>query len=255
MNDFELRMMGGCFVTQSQPKFLNIYNTLYKEIQLGKFPGGAALPTEKVLCERFGVSRMTLRQAIKLLVEDGVVESVRGKGHFVISKLHERHASSVTTLAHPLYQMARFPMTLQSVNYRVDLESDYTNHLFPHHPSAVIAMERYYARDNNSNADALCFTFIPLNVIDTFGIKTQNETEMITFVEETVYQHAYQSDLKYAITHNPHFKHDKNVFDGGQQCWLVMESLYSNHDSPIIINKWYLPQDNAEIKVTRIRDN
>ncbi len=54
-------------MTQTQPKFLTIYNTLYKEIQIGKYPSGHALPTEKELCARFDVSRMTLRQAIKLL--------------------------------------------------------------------------------------------------------------------------------------------------------------------------------------------
>lgn len=73
-------------MTQTQPKFLTIYNTLYKEIQIGKYPSGHALPTEKELCARFDVSRMTLRQAIKLLAEDGIVESTRGKGHFVIHK-------------------------------------------------------------------------------------------------------------------------------------------------------------------------
>ncbi|TNX67214.1 hypothetical protein FIU15_13785 [Staphylococcus aureus] len=104
--------------------------------------------------------------------------------------------------------MSRHAMTLKSLNYRVDLESEYTNHLFPDHPSAVIAMERYYFQEGNTTtkADALCFTFIPLNVIDTFQVKTQSERQMKTFVEETVYASAYQSDLKYSITKAPMFK-------------------------------------------------
>ncbi|UOC14474.1 GntR family transcriptional regulator [Staphylococcus agnetis] len=247
--------MGGCFVTQSQPKFLNIYNTLFEEIQMGKFPGGQALPTEKVLCERFGVSRMTLRQAIKILVEDGVIESIRGKGHIVIPQMRAHHASSVTLLEHPLHQMSRHAMTLGSLNYRVDLESEYTNHLFTDHPSAVIAMERYYfEKDNESNhADALCFTFIPVNVIDTFKINTQSERQMCQFVEETVYMNAYQSDLKYSITKAPIFKNHKHVFEGGPSCWLVVENVYGNHTSPILVNKWYLLQERFEIIVSRVR--
>ena len=248
---------GGHVVAQSQPKFLNIYNTLYEEIQMGKFPGGEALPTEKALCERFGVSRMTLRQAIKILVEDGVIESIRGKGHIVIPRMKGHHASSVTLLQHPLHQMSRHAMTLESLNYRVDLESEYTNHLFPDHPSAVIAMERYYFQEGNTTtkADALCFTFIPLNVIDTFQVKTQSERQMKTFVEETVYASAYQSDLKYSITKAPMFKNHQHVFEGGPACWLVVESIYGNHASPILVNKWYLPQDYFEIIVSRVRDD
>ncbi|MBI5974858.1 GntR family transcriptional regulator [Staphylococcus sp. H16/1A] len=242
------------FVAQSQPKFLNIYNTLYKEIQHGKYPGGAALPTEKVLCARFDVSRMTLRQAIKLLVEDGVVESIRGKGHFVTMQKRDGHTTSVSKFEHPLHQVARVPMSLQEVHYRVDLESEYTNDLFPHHPSAVIAMERYYAHTTSTQADALCFTFIPLDVIDTFHINTQKASDMADFVEEIIYQHATQSDLKCTITQNPQFKHEQYTFDGGQNCWLMTESLYGHRESPIMINKWYLPQEHGEIRVTRMRE-
>ncbi len=77
-------------MTQTQPKFLTIYNTLYKKIQIGKYPSGHALPTEKELCARFDVSRMTLRQAIKLLAEDGIVENTtRGStSSFQIEWLH-----------------------------------------------------------------------------------------------------------------------------------------------------------------------
>lgn len=243
-------------VTQAQPKFLTIYNTLYEEIQMGKFPGGTALPTEKVLCERFGVSRMTLRQAIKLLTEDGVVESIRGKGHFVVSQHRDHSVSSMAHLAHPLQQMARNVMTLDTIHYRVDLESEYTNHLFPDHPSAVVAMERYYVYEGNDTqqADALCFSFIPINVIDMYDVSTQNQDAVRKFVEEQVYQYAAQSDLKFSTTEKPHFAQDEHMFDGGNHCWLIVETLYSGHESPIMINKWYVPQAKAEINVTRLKE-
>jgi len=44
---------------------------------------GAKLPSEFVLAERLGVSRSTIREAIKLLEQDGVVEVRRGTGSFV----------------------------------------------------------------------------------------------------------------------------------------------------------------------------
>ena len=39
------------------------------------------LPSERDLAEKFQVSRMTLRQAITLLVEEGVLERRVGKWH------------------------------------------------------------------------------------------------------------------------------------------------------------------------------
>jgi GntR family transcriptional regulator len=44
---------------------------------------GDAVPSERTLCERFGVSRMTVRQAIDALVAEGVLVREQGRGTFV----------------------------------------------------------------------------------------------------------------------------------------------------------------------------
>ncbi|WP_308203257.1 GntR family transcriptional regulator [Georgenia satyanarayanai] len=44
---------------------------------------GHAIPSERELCEHFGVSRMTVRQAVDALVVEGLLERVQGRGTFV----------------------------------------------------------------------------------------------------------------------------------------------------------------------------
>jgi len=44
---------------------------------------GEAIPSERALCEEFGVSRMTVRQAVDALVVEGLLERVQGRGTFV----------------------------------------------------------------------------------------------------------------------------------------------------------------------------
>jgi GntR family transcriptional regulator, transcriptional repressor for pyruvate dehydrogenase complex len=65
---------------------------LGQSIRLGVLADGEQLPPERELAETFGVSRVTLREAIKALREGGLVESRRGRGggNFVVSpKLHK----------------------------------------------------------------------------------------------------------------------------------------------------------------------
>ena len=69
---------------------------------------------------------------------------------------------------------------------------------------------------------------------DTFKVNTQNRDDMKTFVEQTIYSNAYQSDLKMSITKAPLQNHS-HVFDGDTHCWLIIETLYapkhlSNYD-------------------------
>jgi len=64
----------------STPRYLQLANTLYEEIRTHRFAVGSLLPTEHQLCEQFGVSRFTAREAVKVLVQQGLVTRQRGVG-------------------------------------------------------------------------------------------------------------------------------------------------------------------------------
>ena len=66
-----------------QPKYLQVADVLRREIAEGVFRDGQTLMTEEELRFRFNVSRQTIRQAIALLEEDGLVDRRRGSGTYV----------------------------------------------------------------------------------------------------------------------------------------------------------------------------
>ena len=72
-----------CFTVADQPKYLQVADVLRKEIAEGVFRDGQTLMTEEELRFRFNVSRQTIRQAIALLEEDGLVDRRRGSGTYV----------------------------------------------------------------------------------------------------------------------------------------------------------------------------
>ncbi|MFN7996584.1 MAG: GntR family transcriptional regulator [Bryobacteraceae bacterium] len=65
------------------PVYAQIADGIKSLIAKGEVAVGTPLPPERVLCEHFGISRMTLRQAYDVLEREGLIESQRGRGTFV----------------------------------------------------------------------------------------------------------------------------------------------------------------------------
>ncbi|MBM4862710.1 GntR family transcriptional regulator [Vibrio parahaemolyticus] len=65
------------------PMYRQIADAIRDKISEGEYKVGTALPTEAQLREAFSCSRVTVRQALKLLVENGELESVQGSGTYV----------------------------------------------------------------------------------------------------------------------------------------------------------------------------
>ena len=65
------------------PLYLQIKEHLLAKIDAGTWPEEAMIPTESELCEEYDVSKITVREAIKLLVRDGRLSRIPGKGTFI----------------------------------------------------------------------------------------------------------------------------------------------------------------------------
>lgn len=63
--------------------YRHIADILRAQIAKGELKPGDALPTESTLQARFEVSRVTIRQALKQLTEQGIIESIQGSGWYV----------------------------------------------------------------------------------------------------------------------------------------------------------------------------
>jgi GntR family transcriptional regulator len=83
-------------------RYLQVARTLRKEIVDGVYPVGSQLPTEHELCERFAVSRYTIREALRRLREDNLVSSRPRTGTLVVprpsSDSYVQHVMSINDL-------------------------------------------------------------------------------------------------------------------------------------------------------------
>lgn len=92
------------------PHWSRIESVLRHQIETGEHKPGGMLPSEPALAEVFGVSRMTIREAIGGLVADGLLRKSQGKGTFVLSREdHEEPPRQVTAYVHDVAINDAFP--------------------------------------------------------------------------------------------------------------------------------------------------
>lgn len=69
-----------------QPLYRQVAGEIRQGVESGKYPPGARLPSEPELMDRYQVSRNTVRLALELLREEGLVVTGQGRGSFVVER-------------------------------------------------------------------------------------------------------------------------------------------------------------------------
>jgi GntR family transcriptional regulator len=93
-------------MTMDVPRYAQIFDTLSKRMQAGRYPVDMRLPTESELCDEFNASRFTVREALRRLVEQGMVQRRQGAGSVVVSTTPQaRFVHSLSSL-NDLFQYA-----------------------------------------------------------------------------------------------------------------------------------------------------
>lgn len=81
-----------------QPLYQQLAELLEKKILSKEYVIGTYMPSERELCDKYGVSRMTIRTAIHILEEKGLVSKIQGKGTIVRPTVVETPIDSIQSM-------------------------------------------------------------------------------------------------------------------------------------------------------------
>jgi GntR family transcriptional regulator len=95
--------------TSDVPLYRQIEEDLLAQITEGHIKSGQAIPTERDLCEHYGVSRITVRRAIGDLETKGYVHRKQGKGTFVSHFRIRREMGRLTGFSEGMRAQGRVP--------------------------------------------------------------------------------------------------------------------------------------------------
>jgi DNA-binding GntR family transcriptional regulator len=86
-------------VEHEAPRYVQVADALARDIESGRYPVGSLLPPEPDLCSRYGVSRHTLREATRRLVDAGLISRRQGIGTRVKARTADtRYVASINAL-------------------------------------------------------------------------------------------------------------------------------------------------------------
>lgn len=130
------------------PAYIKIHDAIKKDIDDQVWAIGDRLPSERDLADHFEVSRMTLRQAITLLVEEGILERRIGSGTYVSSQRVQEKMRGTTSFTEIVNSQGKQPSS-KLLSYQRQLASDTEiKELNLEVTDYVVRMERVRYADN-----------------------------------------------------------------------------------------------------------
>lgn len=167
------------------PAYIKIHDAIKKDIEKEVWTIGSRLPSERDLAEHFEVSRMTLRQAITLLVEEGILERRVGSGTYVASHRVQERMRGTTSFTEIVNSQGRKPSS-KLISYQRQLASDTEiNQLHLEESDYVIRMERI------RYADKVPLVYEIASIPEKF-IKNVKKTDITEHFFQTLTSNGYE---------------------------------------------------------------
>lgn len=171
--------------TMEEPMYIKIHNQIKRDVENHVYKVGDRIPAERQLAVKFGVSRMTLRQAIKTLEEEGILERRLGSGTYVASQKVQEKMSGIMSFTEITQANGQIPSS-KLVSYQIGKPSLSEKERLNLNPdSEVLRMERIRFADETP----ICYEVvtIPYHLVENLS-----KDDISTHLYETLNKNGYR---------------------------------------------------------------
>lgn len=236
--------------SDSRHLYLQVIDNIKREIDKGTYKENEKLPSEFELSKILGVSRATLREALRILEEDNIVSTKHGVGTFVNQKpivsSGIEELTSVTKMIEKSGKNAgvRYISTEYINATNADRERFATENL-----EHLLKIERVRTADDDPVV--FCIDMIPKDLIALESV--HQEESLFQLIENET-----QKRIAYAVTYIEPVSGEALIYDilnckSDQSLLLLKQMHYTEEDEPFLYSANYFRPDRFSFYVLRKR--
>ncbi len=231
------------------PLYVTVYETICQWLKDGKYKPGEKLPGENILSEQFQVSRGTLRQAMLLLQEDGLISNHQGKGNIVLS-CQNLESNGLEKVGNPIIDFCVQPIdhTVTTIGFQPATHKH--QEVLKLRQSSIVAVIdiTYYSKEAPVG---FAMVYMPHEILDDGRVDLENTDSVYEFYTQLLESDSLYSDTKLRIVHARERLADILHIPQGDPLLILEEELYTQYDKPVLSQKLYMGADLYEIGLHR----
>ncbi|UNT71661.1 GntR family transcriptional regulator (plasmid) [Bacillus sp. N447-1] len=236
---------------KKSPLYVEVFEKLFKLINEGVYPIGSKLPSEPELSKMMNVSRMTLRQALGLLKEDGYIETIHGQGNFIKQNVNVRSVG-LEKIDNTVFQCCTETIDDIAAYFEVSFSDDYDyiKKIFNRDSAVMIRFNRWYKCKNKIVAHA--FTMFPSETASQYQMNLNDQQSILKILEEEIYTLIHSSTIEIKFTESVLPSSHYELHSNNNLFVLLIETLCDSMGNVVLKNKIYIPIELSSIKINRI---
>jgi GntR family transcriptional regulator len=233
------------------PLYVRIYEQLFHLIESNYFKHGEKLPGENALAKELGVSRASLRQALLILQEDGIIHNVQGKGNFLVKTKKnidlglERLCSAAKTFNNEDYETV-------SIDVSYEMPSKWIQSVLQIKSNMLVVV---FNRRYKINSEYACYNIsvMPYDKITAYNLDMERTEDLLAFLDEEIYNIVTSSKTEIKLTSSGDFVAEKLNIPEENVLILLEETMFEESGEPFILSKSYFRPEFYDFHINRRR--
>ncbi len=229
------------------PVHVPIYNMLYSDIINGLYKEGDKLPSESILTEKYSVSRHTLRMALAILSEDGLIRKHQGKGSIVIYEGIKKNVNG-RRIYNPIIHGTKVEIDSIDISYNYGPPTRVAQRKM-----GIKATEIVMASNNIYSSNGVrighAFIQIPVKYIGDINLDINSKEDISHLLNNTIFEMAESAKMTVKLVNA-----EENIVTflqnkPNEPVMYIEEILYKDDNQGLARCKFYFLPDKFEISI------